>query len=161
MDFAERIPWIYISMTGDNQGPPDPATVKRDIEFYRSRGIAAKVGRLDDFAERILKEDLTGLPVVRSDITDPWIHGTLSMPEACKLAHGIRPSIGALDALTTLEGCWGIPRPGIVDSILRAYEESLLFSEHTWGSRTSTTSSSPTARRGTSSGPRGFRASTG
>jgi len=125
--------WIYISMTGDNQGPPDPGTVTRDIAFYRSRGISAKVGRLDDFAERILAEDLTGLPVVRSDITDPWIHGTLSMPEACKLAHGIRPLIGALDALTTLERCWGIPRPGIVDPISRAYEESLLFSEHTWG----------------------------
>jgi hypothetical protein len=26
--------WIYINMTGDNQGPPDPETVKKDLEFY-------------------------------------------------------------------------------------------------------------------------------
>jgi alpha-mannosidase len=125
--------WIHISMTGDNQGPPDPGTVRRDIEFYRSRGIAAKVGKLDDFAAAILKEDLSGLPVVRSDISDPWIHGTLSMPAACKRAHNIRPAIGALDQLNTLEKCWGLHRADIQKSIAAAYEESLLFSEHTWG----------------------------
>ena len=125
--------WIYISMTGDNQGPPDPGTVKRDIEFYRSRGINAKVGRLDDFAELILREDLSKLPVVRSDIPDPWIHGTLSMPAACKLAHNIRPAIGAVDQLTTLEKCWGIFRPDIRATVAAAYEQSMRFSEHTWG----------------------------
>jgi hypothetical protein len=125
--------WVYINMTADNQGPPDPGTVKRDIEFYRSRGIEAQVGRLDDFAELILREDLSKLPVVRSDIPDPWIHGTLSMPAACKLAHNIRPAIGALDQLTTLERCWGIFCPDIRPAVAAAYEQSMRFSEHTWG----------------------------
>ena len=125
--------WLYISMTGDNQGPPDPGTVKRDMEFYRSRGLTAKVGKLDDFAALILKEDLSQLPVVRSDITDPWIHGTLSLPAACKLAHNIRPVIGALDQLTTLEKCWGIFRPAVSNAVATAYEQSMRFSEHTWG----------------------------
>lgn len=125
--------WIYISMTGDNQGPPDPDTVKRDIEFYRSRGIRAQVGKLDDFAALILKEDLSGVPIVRSDISDPWIHGVLSMPEACKLAHNSRPIIGAADQLTQLERCWGLFRPDIHGAIATAYEQSLRFSEHTFG----------------------------
>jgi alpha-mannosidase len=125
--------WIYISMTGDNQGPPDPGTVKRDIESYRSRGIEARVGRLDDFAELILREDLSKLPVVRSDISDPWIHGMLSMPAACKLAHNVRPAIGAVDQLTTLERCWGVFRPDIRAAVAGAYEQSMRFSEHTWG----------------------------
>ncbi|MHB1033718.1 MAG: glycoside hydrolase family 38 N-terminal domain-containing protein [Pirellulales bacterium] len=125
--------WIYISMTGDNQGPPDPGTVKRDIEFYRARGINAKVGKLDDFAALILREDLSKLPVVRSDIPDPWIHGMLSMPAACKLAHNIRPVIGAMDQLTTLERCWGIFRPDLRPAVAAAYDQSLRFSEHTWG----------------------------
>ncbi|MCC6582026.1 MAG: hypothetical protein IT440_16465, partial [Phycisphaeraceae bacterium] len=125
--------WVYISMTGDNQGPPAPDTVKKDIEFYRSRGIEARVGALDDFAELILKEDLGGLPVVRSDISDPWIHGVMSMPEACKLAHNARPVIGALDQLTTLQKCWGIFRPGVSDAVTEAYVQSMRFSEHTFG----------------------------
>lgn len=125
--------WIYISMTGDNQGPPAPETVKNDIAFYAQRGIKARVGKMDDFAELILKEDLSNLPVVRSDIPDPWIHGTMSMPGACKQAQNVRPVIGALDELTTLERCWGIFQPDISSAIASAYEQSLLFSEHTWG----------------------------
>jgi alpha-mannosidase len=125
--------WLNINMTGDNQGPPAVETVDNDLAFYRSRGITAKVGRLEDFAELIRKDDLSKLPVVRSDIPDPWIHGTLSMPAACKLAHNIRPLIGALDQLATLERCWGIFRPDIGPVVAAAYEQSLLFSEHTWG----------------------------
>ena len=48
------------------------------------RGIKAQVGTMDDFADLILKEDLSQLPVVRSDIPDPWIHGVMSMPAAVK-----------------------------------------------------------------------------
>ena len=55
--------WLYISMTGDNQGPPDPGTVARDIAFYKEKGLQATVGSMDDFAIRILKEDLSQLPV--------------------------------------------------------------------------------------------------
>ncbi len=125
--------WIYISMTGDNQGPPDPETVAKDLAFYKSRGINARVGRMDDFAETVLKEDLSQLPVVRTDIGDVWIHGTMSMPAASKLALNVRPSIGGLDQLSTLETIWGIYRPDLGSEIAEAYEQSLLYSEHTWG----------------------------
>jgi alpha-mannosidase len=125
--------WIYLNMTGDNQGPPDPETVARDLEYYKSRGISARVGSMDDFTDMILEEDLSSLPVVRSDIGDTWIHGTMSMPESSILAQHVRPAIGALDQLTTIERIWGIFRPEISDIINKAYEQSLLYSEHTWG----------------------------
>jgi alpha-mannosidase len=125
--------WLYINMTGDNQGPPDPETVAKDLEYYKNLGINAKVGRMDDFAEMILKEDLSKLPVIRTDIGDVWIHGTMSMPEASKLAQNIRPSIGGLDQLSTLEKIWGIYRPDLSGVVAEAYEQSLLYSEHTWG----------------------------
>lgn len=125
--------WLYISMTGDNQGPPAPETVRNDLAFYAKRGIAARVGTMDDFADLILQEDLSALPVVRSDIPDPWIHGPMSMPAACKQAHNIRPAIGALDQLTTLATLWGLYRPDLRATVSSAYENSLLFSEHTWG----------------------------
>jgi hypothetical protein len=125
--------WVYINMTGDNQGPPAPDAVKKDIEFYRSRGIDAKVGSLDDFANRILNEDLSGLPVVRSDIPDPWIYGVSSMPEACKVARSERAETGALERLTMLETTWGVYRPDVSGAVAEAYERSLRFSEHTFG----------------------------
>lgn len=126
--------WVYISMTGDNQGPPNPGTVQRDIAFYAARGIQARVGSMDDFAALILKEDLSALPVVRSDIPDPWIHGVMSMPSAVKIARNNRPLIGAVDALTTLESKgWGVFRPDISPSVQTAYERSLRFAEHTFG----------------------------
>jgi len=62
-----------------------------------------------------------------------WIHGTMSMPEATKTAQNIRPSIGAFDELSTLETIWGIYRPDQRRIIADAYEQSLLYSEHTWG----------------------------
>ena len=34
--------WIYISMTGDNAGPPSPDTVKKDIEFYHKNAPGLK-----------------------------------------------------------------------------------------------------------------------
>jgi hypothetical protein len=125
--------WVHISMTGDNGGPPEPETVSRDIRWYQERGINARVGKMDDFAELILKEDLSKVPVVRSDIGDVWIHGTMSMPEASKLAQHVRPSIAGLDQLSTLESIWGIYQPDLRKTVADAYEQSALYSEHTWG----------------------------
>jgi hypothetical protein len=114
--------WIYINMTGDNQGPPLPDAVRKDLDFYKQKGITAKIGTMDDFARNILKEDLSKLPVIKTDISDVWIHGTMSMPEACRMAQNVRPSIGGLDALTTLERSWGIYRPDISHDINDAYD---------------------------------------
>ena len=125
--------WLHISMTGDNQGPPVPETIAKDLAYYKSLGIDAKVGSMDDFAKKIMKEDLSKLPIVHSDIGDVWIHGTMSMPEATKLAQNIRPSIGGMDQLSTLETVWGIYRPDLRKITAEAYEQSLLYSEHTWG----------------------------
>ncbi|MCX6225620.1 MAG: hypothetical protein NTV01_12865 [Bacteroidia bacterium] len=125
--------WVYINMTGDNQGPPGPETVNKDLAFYQSRGIKARAGSMDDFANLIMKEDLGKLPVIRSDIGDVWIHGPMSQPAATKLAQNIRPEIGGVDELTTLEKCWGLYIPDISKTISQAYEKSMLYSEHTWG----------------------------
>ena len=125
--------WVYLAMTGDNQGPPSPDAVGKDLSFYKDRGIAARVGTLDDFYSELTKEDLSALPVIRADLPCPWIHGVASMPVATKIARQSRPLIGALDALTTLERCWGIYRPDNSDVIRTAYWRTLRYSEHTFG----------------------------
>ncbi|MBK8882085.1 MAG: hypothetical protein IPN67_06745, partial [Bacteroidales bacterium] len=45
----------------------------------------------------------------------------------------IRPSIGGLAELSSLERIWGIYRPDQQQIVTDAYEQSLLYSEHTWG----------------------------
>ena len=125
--------WVSIRMTGDNEGPPAPETVSRDLAFYARAGVKAKVGTMDDFAGLILEEDLSKLPVVRSDISDTWIHGLLSQPEAARAARTIRPWIGGVEGLTTLEKIWGVFLPDFGAAVSAAYEKSLLYSEHTWG----------------------------
>jgi len=126
--------WIYINHTGDNVGPPSPETVRNNIDYYKKHAPAAKVriGRLEDFADSILNEK-PDLPVVSSDMPDTWIHGVMSLPYGTRIAQTVRPIITATEALNTLEKCWGLHVPNIVDTIEKAYEKSLLYGEHTWG----------------------------
>ena len=126
--------WVYIHMTADNEGPPPPSVVGSDLAFYKEHapGTRVRIGRLEDFADLVLAEK-PELPVVRSDLPDPWIHGFLSHPAATKMAHNLRPMLPALDALTTLENAWGVYRPSVKNLLADAYGQSLLYSEHTWG----------------------------
>ncbi|MCR4414103.1 MAG: hypothetical protein NUV77_16935, partial [Thermoguttaceae bacterium] len=126
--------WVYLHMTADNEGPPPPGVVDADLAFYKQHAPKARVriGKLEDFADLVLAEK-PDLPVVRSDLPDPWIHGFLSHPAATKLAHNLRPMLPALDALTTLENAWGVYRPSVKGLLAEAYNHSLLYSEHTWG----------------------------
>jgi len=126
--------WLFLHMTTDNEGPPPPNVVEADLDFYQQNapGVKIRVGKLEDFADLVLAEK-PELPVIRSDIPDPWIHGILSHPDVTRLAHNLRPSFPTLDALTTLENAWGIHRPSIRPALAEAYRNSALYSEHTWG----------------------------
>jgi len=126
--------WLFLHMTADNEGPPPPNVVEADLSFYKQNapGVKIRVGKLEDFADLVLAEK-PELPVIRSDIPDPWIHGILSHPDVTRLAHNLRPSFPTLDALTTLENAWGIYRSSIRPALSEAYRNSALYSEHTWG----------------------------
>jgi len=127
--------WLAMLMTGDNHGPPTLEEAKKLQEEAAEKlpGVNVHFGKLSDFADALLAEH-PDLPVVRGDMPDTWIHGLESMPFETGLARHSRPQIGALERLDTLMRCWGLlPTP--VDGVLaRAYENSLLYGEHTWGS---------------------------
>ena len=91
-----------------------------------------RVGRLSDFADAVLAEK-PDLPVVRGDMTDSWIHGPMSDPQGARLARNIRPMIAATETLSTQLGCWGVAVPEAAPKVAAAYEQSLLYGEHTWG----------------------------
>ena len=129
--------WLALMHTGDNQGPPKPETIKKLLEEAKVNlpGVTVRMGRLSDFGDAIQKEK-PELPVIRGDMTDTWIHGINSMPIETKIIRNIRPQISALESLNTLLPIWGVAVKPAAEAVAKAYENSLLFGEHTWGYNT-------------------------
>ena len=126
--------WLACLHTGDNHGPPQPDEVKKVLEEAAKQfpGVKVRIGRLSDFGDAILAEK-PDLPVIRGDSPDTWIHGPMSDPAGAKLARHTRPLIAATEALNTQLRGWGAPVPDDAQAIADAYEQSLLYGEHTWG----------------------------
>ncbi len=126
--------YLAMIMTGDNHGPPSAAEVEavRQQAAKTLPGVRIHFGTLDDFARAVLAES-PDLPVVRADMPDTWIHGWLSMPIEAKAAHNLRPLEPALDALDTQLHAWGLTTGNLAPLLAEAYEQSDLFSEHTFG----------------------------
>jgi Glycosyl hydrolases family 38 N-terminal domain len=126
--------WLACLHTGDNHGPPRPNEVKKVLDEAAKKfpGVQVRIGRLSDFGDAILAEK-PNLPVVRGDTPDTWIHGPMSDPAGAKLARHTRPLIAATEALNTELRGWDAPVPDDAPAIAQAYEQSLLYGEHTWG----------------------------
>ncbi|HEY5909328.1 MAG TPA: hypothetical protein VJA21_01855 [Verrucomicrobiae bacterium] len=126
--------WLALQHTGDNHGPPRPDEVKRVLEELGKKmpGVKVRIGRLSDFGDAILAEHAK-LPVVRADTPDTWIHGPMSDPAGARLARNTRPLIAVTEALNTELRAWGLGVPDATSTVAAAYEQSLLYGEHTWG----------------------------
>nr|AIA11960.1 Glycosyl hydrolases family 38 C-terminal domain protein [uncultured bacterium] len=100
-------------------------------------------GELGDFAESLLQrpEQLAGLPVVPYDLADTWIHGVGTMPREVARVRELRGKLLALETRAAIlewpqERQRGEDFPlarKIAPHIDQAYEELMLFGEHTWG----------------------------
>jgi hypothetical protein len=126
--------WLALIHTGDNHGPPTPDEVKKllDEAARRLPGVKVRIGRLSDFSDALRKHD-PQLPVVRGDMPDTWIHGPMCDPAGAALARGSRPQIAVAEALHTHLRLWDVQVPDAAPKIAEAYENSLLYGEHTWG----------------------------
>lgn len=128
--------YLAVCMTHDNEGPPSPdqiAAVKK--EAGEVKGARVHIGTLDDFARALLAENPV-IPVIRGDMVDPWIHGVMAMPQESKMARNIRPLQPALDVLNTQLNAWGVRAAPLAGPLAVAYENSMLYGEHTWGAMT-------------------------
>ena len=126
--------YLAMIMTYDNQGPPSLGDVD-NIRRYAEKnmpGVHVHFGTLDDFARAVLAEK-PELPVVRADMPDTWIHGWMSMPIESKAAHTIRPLEPAVETLDTQLRAWGLATGDLAPALAAAYEQSVLYSEHTFG----------------------------
>jgi alpha-mannosidase len=126
--------WLALIHTGDNHGPPTPEEVQKVLADARKTlpGVKIRIGRLSDFADAILAEH-PDLPVIHKDMCDTWIHGPMSNPDGCAMARTTRPLLAAAEALHTLLPAWGVKVPDVAPAMAKAYENSLLYGEHTWG----------------------------
>ena len=126
--------WLALIHTGDNHGPPTPDEVKKLLGEAQEKlpGVKVRIGRLSDFADALLAEK-PNLPVIRGDMPDTWIHGPMCDPAGAKIARNIRPAIAATEALRTHLRAWELDVPRASPTIAAAYEQSLLYGEHTWG----------------------------
>jgi len=126
--------YLAMVMTGDNQGPPTEQDIDKLLAYAETEipGIKIHFGTLDDFANAVLAEN-PNLPTIKGDAPDTWIHGLLSNPQETKIARNIRPLESVLEGLNTQMGIWGITVESISAKLAKAFEQSLLYGEHTWG----------------------------
>jgi len=126
--------YLAMQMTGDNHGPPAAQEIDKLLAYAEKEmpGVKIHFGTLDDFANAVLAEK-PDLPTVKGDCPDTWIHGLQSNPQETKLARNIRPLESALDGLSTEMKSWGIAVAPVSTKLAKAYEQSLLYAEHTWG----------------------------
>ena len=125
--------WLALQHTSDNVGPQGAAVIPRLLAEVRSRFPKAEVtlGSLDDFARELSALDLD-LPLVRQDLADSWIHGVGSMPAEVAQARRARNRLVQLESAEALR-LLSDPGRAVPQGFAAAYENLLLFGEHTWG----------------------------
>lgn len=126
--------YLAMQMTGDNHGPPTSKEIDKLLAYAEKNmpGVKIHFGTLDDFAKAVLAEK-PQLPTVKGDCPDTWIHGLQTNPLETKIARNIRPLESALDVLNTQMKGWNLPVASVATKLAKAYEQSLLYAEHTWG----------------------------
>jgi len=126
--------WAAILVTGDNSGPPDPNAVKAYFAEVAKKmpNVKIRMGTMEEFADAILAEKVE-LPVVKGEMPDTWIHGAMCDPGGMRIARDVRPLMPAVEALNTQLRHWGVSVADPAKELARAYEQSLLYNEHTWG----------------------------
>ncbi|MEO8285053.1 MAG: DUF5054 domain-containing protein [Chloroflexota bacterium] len=138
--------WLAVQQTVDNVGPQSPEELKRirgKVEDG-APGVELLFGELGDFSDSLFEhpEQLAHLPVVPYDLADTWIHGIGTMPREVARVRRLRPKLLELEAITALLG-WPdddnahsddfVLARDVASYIDEAYEQLLLFGEHTWG----------------------------
>lgn len=126
--------WPAIFVTVDNSGPPTAKEVKAlfDEAVKMMPGVKIKVGTMDDFAAALLATK-PQLPVVKGDMPDTWVHGSMCDPGGMSMARQSAPLIATDVLLNTQLKNWGLSGSVVNDSVARAYELMALYAEHTWG----------------------------
>ena len=126
--------WLAIIVTLDNTGPPLEKELKPLFDEVREKypNIKIRMGRMEEFAQAII-DSKPDLPVIRAEAPDTWIHGVMCDPGGQKLARKLQPLLPAAEALNTQLRLWGLSVSDPSSDIVKAFEQCMLYDEHTWG----------------------------
>ena len=131
--------WLAYYMKGDNAGPMSRKEVDNILRQAREKlpGVKVRFGDPVDFVDAIIAEEMEhpSLPVVRGDMPDTWIHGMMSLPETTAIHRRTTGDLITLGQLDTTLRAFGIVTEPVAELLDRAYRDSGLYSEHTWGMR--------------------------
>lgn len=137
--------WLALMNTADNEGPHSAGIIDEILDSIREKspGTRVVVGSLDDFAEAFLACDPV-LPVIDDDLADSWIHGVGTYPAEVSRLRFLRKALMNAEGIISLRGISDdrTPEAGLESLPSAAYENILLFDEHTWGLDTKITLSS-------------------
>jgi alpha-mannosidase len=125
--------WPAMRMRGENTGPPSNGDIQSDINAVTALGKTYKMSKMEDFYDLLMAAGVTGIPVVRGDMPDTWIHSLGSLPKEMGKVRSLDSSLFALDSLNTLLAIWGQNPSDSRNVVNRAYENVHRFTEHTWG----------------------------
>lgn len=130
--------WLALMQTNDNIGPQEPEIIS-EIEnaVYAERPDAeVLIGTMDDFYREIIQYHLD-IPVVKMDLADSWIHGVGSYPTEVAMLRRARRKLLETEKLMTYRLLFHPMDSGDLADIKKdfnqAFEQGLLFGEHTWG----------------------------
>lgn len=131
--------WLALMQTNDNVGPQGPDVVERILDTVREElpGTDVVIGTMDDFYHALSRFPMEGIPVVRGDLADTWIHGVGTYPVEVSLLRRLRMSTVEAEkafCLAQMLGCIDRDAHATLRSAFdKIFELSLLFGEHTWG----------------------------
>ena len=126
--------WMALMNTQDNSGP-QTAEIVADLRgrlAARYPGAEIVCGTLDDVWDALSREDLSGLPVVRQDLADTWIHGVASYPREAGQVRRLRGRLARAERALASGARSGDAAQACADTA-HAWDALALFAEHTWG----------------------------
>ena len=118
--------WLALCHTNDNVGAHKEDIVL-NLQTAVGKSYDFQTGSLDDFANEILKCDLSDLPVIKGELSDTWVHGVGSYPDAVAC---FRESKTKFYELEKRAGQLGVD---ISKEQEEFYKYALVYTEHTFG----------------------------
>lgn len=124
--------WMALMHTHDNSGPQSADMIRAMVSEVRQSRPDAEIvcGTMDDFYRELETCDLSGLPLVRQDLADTWIHGAGTYPSEVRVVRQARRDLLTANTAAFLSDA---DRDLLREIDCRAYDALALFDEHTWG----------------------------
>jgi len=128
--------WLAIQITNDNVGPQSLDAlntlgwINRNFDAPRCR-----VGRLEDFADAVIRRHGPGIPTYDKELVDWWIHGIGSQAAHTATARRDKDRLPSAETVATMLQMSGGEAVSAEqrERIRAGFENLSLYTEHTWG----------------------------